>query len=59
MRLFCACVVLCFGRGLAAVWSLIQGVLPSVKNDYGTEQEAQALNGLEEQLKKKRFNNET
>jgi hypothetical protein len=23
-----------------------------VKNDYGTEQEARALNGLEEQLKK-------
>jgi hypothetical protein len=30
-----------------------------VKNDYGTEQEARALNGLEESLKKKRINNKT
>jgi hypothetical protein len=27
-----------------------------VKNDYGTEYEAWALNGLEEQLKKKVYN---
>jgi hypothetical protein len=39
MRLFCLCVVLCLGRGLAASLSLVQGVLPSVKNDYGTEKE--------------------
>jgi hypothetical protein len=31
MCLFCVCVVLCLGRGLATVWSLIQGVLWSVK----------------------------
>jgi hypothetical protein len=29
--LFCVCVVLCLGSGLAASWSLVQGVLPSVK----------------------------
>jgi hypothetical protein len=31
MRLFCVCVVLCLGRGLATSWSPVQGVLPSVK----------------------------
>jgi hypothetical protein len=46
--------ILC--SGLATGWSLAQGVLPSVKNDYGTE-EAWALNGLEEPLKKKKFLN--
>jgi hypothetical protein len=37
MRLFCFCVVLCLGSGLTTSWSLAQGVLPPVKNDYGTE----------------------
>jgi hypothetical protein len=37
VRLFCVCVVLCLGRGLATSVSLAQGALPSVKNDYGTE----------------------
>jgi hypothetical protein len=31
MRLFCVCVVLCLGSGLATSRSLVQGVLPSVK----------------------------
>jgi hypothetical protein len=31
MCLFCVYVVLCLGRGLMASWSLVQGVLPSVK----------------------------
>jgi hypothetical protein len=31
MCLFCVCVVLCLGRGLATSWSPVQGVLPSVK----------------------------
>jgi hypothetical protein len=31
VRLFCVCVVLCLGRGLATNCSLVQGVLPSVK----------------------------
>jgi hypothetical protein len=30
MRLFCVCVVLCVGSGLATDWSLVQGVLPTV-----------------------------
>jgi type II secretory pathway component PulK len=51
--LFCVCVVLYLVSGLATSWSLVQGVLPSVKNDYGAEQEAWTLNGLEEPLKKK------
>jgi hypothetical protein len=29
--------ILCLGSGLAKGWSLLQGVLPSVKNDYGIE----------------------
>jgi hypothetical protein len=37
MRSFCVCVVLCLGSDLATGWSLVQGALPSVKNDYGTE----------------------
>jgi hypothetical protein len=31
MRLFCVCVILCLGRGLATGWLLAQGALPSVK----------------------------
>jgi hypothetical protein len=30
VRLFCVCVVLCVGRGLATRWSPVQGVLPTV-----------------------------
>jgi hypothetical protein len=30
VRLFCVCVVLCVGRGLATGWSTVQGVLPTV-----------------------------
>jgi hypothetical protein len=37
VRLFCVCVVLCLGSGLATGWSLVQGVLLSMKNDHGTE----------------------
>jgi hypothetical protein len=37
MRLFCVCLVLCLGSGLVTGWSLVQGVLPTVKNDYETE----------------------
>jgi hypothetical protein len=33
MRLFCVCVILCLGSGLATGWSLVQEVLQSVKND--------------------------
>jgi hypothetical protein len=50
---YSVCVVLCLGTGLATGCSLVQGVLPSVKNDYRTEQESWALNGLEEPFKKK------
>jgi hypothetical protein len=35
--ILCVCVVLCLGSGHETVWSLVQGVLPFVKNDYGTE----------------------
>jgi hypothetical protein len=34
-------------------WSLTQVIIPPVKNDYVTELEAWALNGLEEELEKK------
>jgi hypothetical protein len=42
MRLFSVCAVLCLGRGLLTGCSLVQGVLPSVKRDYETEEEAKA-----------------
>jgi hypothetical protein len=29
VRLFCVCVVMCVGRGLATDWSSVQGVLPT------------------------------
>jgi hypothetical protein len=34
MRLFYVCVALCLGCGLSTGCSLVQGVPPSVKNDY-------------------------
>jgi hypothetical protein len=34
---YSVCVVLCVGSGLATGSSLVQGALPSVKHDYGTE----------------------
>jgi hypothetical protein len=37
MRLFCVCVILCSGSGLATSWSLDQGVLPSVKRSWNWE----------------------
>jgi hypothetical protein len=39
---YSVCVVLCVGSGLATGWSLVQGVLPYVKKNYGTEAEARA-----------------
>jgi hypothetical protein len=53
VRLFCVCVVLCSDSGLATGWSLVQGVLPSVKIVYRTEWEAWALSGLEYHWKEK------
>jgi hypothetical protein len=41
--LFCACVVLCLGRGLATSWSLVQGILPSEKWSWNWKVEARAL----------------
>jgi hypothetical protein len=37
LRLFCVCVVLCAGGVFATGWSLVQGVLPSVKKKIITE----------------------
>jgi hypothetical protein len=45
MRLFCVCVVLCLGRGLATSWSLAQGVLSSVKWSWNWKAEARAQGG--------------
>jgi hypothetical protein len=43
VRLFCVCVDLCAGSGFTTGWSLVQGVLPTVKKkDYETEEEARA-----------------
>jgi hypothetical protein len=53
MRLFCVCVVLCVGSGLATGWSLAQGVIHSLKMITELNKEARAPNGVEEPLKKK------
>jgi hypothetical protein len=45
MYLFCVCVVLCLGRGLTTSWSLVQGVLPSVKLSWNWKSEAGAQGG--------------
>jgi hypothetical protein len=37
MCLFCVCVVLCLGRGIETSWSLVQGVLPSLKWSWTEE----------------------
>jgi hypothetical protein len=47
MCLFCVCVVLCLGRGLATSWSLAQGVLPSVKWSWNWKQWAGPEGGVE------------
>jgi hypothetical protein len=47
----CVCVVLCLGSGLTTSGSHVQGVLPSMKNDFGNEYQTRALNGLEESWK--------
>jgi hypothetical protein len=38
MCLFCVCVVLCLGRGPVTSWSLVQGVLSSVKLSWSWKQ---------------------
>jgi hypothetical protein len=42
MRLFCVCVVLCIGSGLATGRSLDRRVLALCKKDYETEEDARA-----------------
>jgi hypothetical protein len=42
VRLFCVCVVVCVGRGLATGWSLVQGSYRLCKEDHETEEEARA-----------------
>jgi hypothetical protein len=42
---FCVCVVLCLGRGLATSWSLVQGVLPSLKVIMKLKEEVRSLGG--------------
>jgi hypothetical protein len=45
VRLFCVCVILCVGSGLATGWSPVQGILPTVyrlrnwKSDQGPTKE--------------------
>jgi hypothetical protein len=47
------CVVLCLRRGLATSWSLVQGVLPSVKMIMKLKEEARAHGGCRASEKKK------
>jgi hypothetical protein len=53
MRLICVCIVLCVGSGLVTGLSLVQGVC--VKNDYRTEEEARAQQGLYSHWKKNKI----
>jgi hypothetical protein len=52
MCLFCVCIVLCLDRGFATRWSLIQGVLPSVKMIMKLIEEARAQGGCRASEKK-------
>jgi hypothetical protein len=49
--------ILCLGSDFELCCSLVQGVLTSGKNDYGTQKVAGALNGLEDPLKRKNLTN--
>jgi hypothetical protein len=42
VRLFCVCVVLCVGSGIATGWSPIKRILPTVYKDQETEKAAKA-----------------
>jgi hypothetical protein len=46
MCLFCVCVFLCLSRGFATNWSLVQGVLPSVKRSWNWKWKARAQGGF-------------
>jgi hypothetical protein len=50
--LFCICVILYLGRGLATSWSLIQGVLPSVNWSWNWKTEARAQGGCKAREKR-------
>jgi hypothetical protein len=52
MCLFCVCVVLCLGRGLATSRSLVQGVLPSIKMIMKVKEEVRAHGGCRASEKK-------
>jgi hypothetical protein len=51
MCLFCVCVVLCLGIGLSTSWSLVQGVLQSVKWSWNWKIRGQGPRGLYSQWK--------
>jgi hypothetical protein len=53
MCLFCVCVALCLGRELATGWSLVQGVLPSVKMIMKLKNQRPGPKGAVEPVKKK------
>jgi hypothetical protein len=52
MCLFCVCVFLSLGRGLTTSWSLVQGVLPSVKWSWNWKSETRAQAGCRASEKK-------
>jgi hypothetical protein len=54
--LFCVCVVLWLGRGLATSWSLVQGVVPSVKWSWNWKKNQRPEpKGAVEPVKKNRY----
>jgi hypothetical protein len=52
MCLFCVCVVLYLGRGLATSWSLVQGILPSVKMIMKLKKKPEPMGAVEPAKKK-------
>jgi hypothetical protein len=46
VRLFCVCVVLCVGSGLATGWSPVQGVFPTVYRIKKLKKRPSSNNGL-------------
>jgi hypothetical protein len=59
MCLVCVCVVLCLDSGLAASWSLVQGILPSVKWSWNWKIRGHSPRGLYRKWKKKRSKQDT
>jgi hypothetical protein len=57
--LFCVYVFMCLARGLVTSWSLVQGVLPTVKRSWNWKSEARAQGDCRASEKYKQCKTET